>query len=413
MEAKVPDHKFSPPSGQGDVRSRHVAVIANTGWNLVRYRGELISALLERNWQVSAIADFSDEQMDGLRRLGARPIALNIDAAGLNPLRDLTYFVRLSRVLRQLRPDLAHFFTIKPVLYGAVAAKHSGIPGIVASITGGGALLRGGGKAWAARVVWPLLRAALAGRPQVIFQNAADMAWFIAKRTIAATQATCIAGSGVDTTTLAPDPDLPAEHRTRFVMASRMLWSKGVSDFVAAARLVRQDFPQASFVLFGGAKDEYGSKNPDFIERAWLEDLNREGILEWRGWTDPAEVESAMRSAAAVVLPSYYPEGIPRSLIEAASAGAPIITTDTPGCRDAVIDGVSGVLVPPRSPDSLAAAMAGLLRDPARIAAMGLRGRELAVTTFDAQAIVDQTLLVYEQALAGPAAQADAQPRSA
>ncbi|MGI9436192.1 MAG: glycosyltransferase family 4 protein [Geminicoccaceae bacterium] len=379
---------------------KHIALIANTGWNIVRYRGELMSALIERGWKVSAIAAFSEEQARQLRDIGAHPYPLHINAAGVNPFHDIAYFFRVLRILRRLQPDLVHAFTMKPVIYGAWAAKLAGIQCVVASITGGGMLLRGGGKAWIGRIVWPMISAALSGRTQTIFQNPDDLALFVDQRALRHSQATCIASSGVNTAALKPDPHLAATERTCFLMASRMLWSKGVGDFVAAARLVKRDFPEVSFVLYGGSREDYDSKNPDFIERAWLADLNREGIVTWRGRTDAGKVEAAMRSAAAVVLPSYYPEGVPRCLIEAASAGTPIITTDTPGCRDAVIDDVSGFLVPPKSPTQLAEAMATLLRDPTRIAAMGLKGRDIAVTTFDARLIVDRTISVYQPMLA-------------
>jgi glycosyltransferase involved in cell wall biosynthesis len=182
-----------------------------------------------------------------------------------------------------------------------------------------------------------------------------------------------------------------------------MLWSKGVGDFVAAARLVRRSHPQARFILFGGAQDDYGSKNPDFIDRPWLEALNAEGVVVWRGWTPPEIVEDAMRlAAAAVVLPSSYGEGVPRSLTEAAAAGVPIITTDTPGCRDTVLPGESGFLCRAGAPEELAAAMAELLRRPELVRAMGAAGRRLAVERFDQAHIVRQTLEVYAAALAAP-----------
>ena len=183
-------------------------------------------------------------------------------------------------------------------------------------------------------------------------------------------------------------------------MASRMLWSKGIADFAAAARLVRRSHPGTKFVLFGGAQDDYGSKNPDFIDRAWLETLNAEGIVSWRGWTPPEVVEAAMRKAVAVVLPSSYGEGLPRSLIEAAAAGVPIITTDTPGCRDAVVPDVSGLLCPANAPAEFAAAMVKLLSQPKLARMMGAAGRRLALERFDQTHIVAQTLRVYAAALA-------------
>src|SRR5918996_1673514 len=310
------------------MQRRHVVLVANTGWNIIRFRAELMTGLLDAGWTVSAVASFNGDHLDRLRRLGVRPIPVELDAAGRNPVRDLAYLGRLTYRIRQLRPDLVHLFTIKPVIWGTFAARLAGVPGIVASH-----------------------------------------------------RATLIAGSGIDTEALVPDLSRRPAERKAFVMASRMLWSKGVADFVAAARLVKQHHPAAQFVLFGGAREDYGSKNPDFIERSWLEALNREGAVEWCGWTDPVEVEAAMRAAAAVILPSYYREGVPRALIEAAAAGVPVITTDLPGCRDTVIDGGSGFLVPPRAPERLAAAMAELLLDPERIAAMGREARRLAGAT--------------------------------
>ena len=394
------------------MQRRHVVLVANTGWNIVRFRAELLSGLLEAGWTVSAIASFNGDQMDRLRRLGVRPIRIELDAAGRNPVRDLAYLGRLAYRIRHLSPDLVHLFTIKPVIWGTYAAKLAGVPGIVASLTGAG-ILRADSRPWLGRALRPLVRAALAGRPEIVFQNREDMRSFIAAEIVSADRATLIAGSGIDTTALVPDLDRPPAERKAFVMASRMLWSKGVADFAAAARLVKQVYPAARFVLFGGSREDYGSKNPDFIERSWLEALNREGVVEWCGWTDPIEVEGAMRAAAAVILPSYYAEGVPRALIEATAAGVPVITTDLPGCRDTVVDGRSGFLVPPRSPERLAAAMAALLRDPDRIAAMGREARRLAVATFDRRLIVDQTLAVYERALT-PARRTEAiRPRPA
>jgi glycosyltransferase involved in cell wall biosynthesis len=376
----------------------HVALVANTGWSMVRYRGELITGLLERGWRLSAIADFSDKDLAHLRRLGVAPVRLVVEAASQNPLRDLAYLTRLVRVLRELRPDLVHNFSVKPVIYGSLAAKLIGIHGIVNSVTGSG-MLRADEPGGLQRVLRVLYRLALRGRPVVIFQNRDDLELFVGAGLIERARTTHIAGSGVDTAALAPDWSIPPSGRTCFVMACRMLWSKGVADFVAAARMTRPRHPHASFVLFGGSAQDYGSKNPDFIPRAWLENLDREGVVAWRGFTDPAVVERAMRAAAAVVLPSSYAEGVPRTLIEAAAAGAPIITSDTPGCRDAVIDRVSGFLCPLSAPAELAAAMARLLEEPHLIIEMGRAGRALAVSRFDRGIVIEQTLRLYEEQL--------------
>jgi glycosyltransferase involved in cell wall biosynthesis len=299
---------------------RHVVLVANTGWNIVRFRGELIDALLAAGWTVSAIASFSEQHEARLRRVGVRPVHIDLDAAGRNPARDLAYLGRLTSCIRDLRPDVVHLFTIKPVIWGALAARFAGVPGIVASLTGAG-ILRADARPWLGRALRPLVRYALSGRPEIVFQNQDDMRAFIAAGMVDAARTSHIAGSGIDTEALLPDFSRAANERNTFVMASRMLWSKGVADFVAAARLVQGRHPNARFVLFGGAREDYGSKNPDFIARPWLDALNREGVVAWRGWTEPDEVEAAMRTAAAVVLPSYYAEGVPRTLLEALAAG--------------------------------------------------------------------------------------------
>jgi glycosyltransferase involved in cell wall biosynthesis len=376
---------------------RHVALVTNTGWSMVRYRGELIGGLLERGWQVSAIADFSDKDLAHLRRQGVAPVRLEVAAASQNPLNDLGYLARLVRTLRSLRPDLVHNFSVKPVIYGSLAAKLVGAPAIVNSVTGGG-MLRADERGALQRVLRLLYRLALRGRPVAIFQNRDDIELFVGAGLIERARTAYIAGSGVDIAALAPDCSIPPGGRTCFVMASRMLWSKGVADFVDAARMLKPRHPHASFVLFGGSAEDYGSKNPDFIPKSWLEDLNREGVVAWRGFTEPALVEEAMRSAAAVVLPSRS-EGVPRSLIEAAAAGAPIITTDTPGCRDAVIDRVSGFLCSLGAPAELAAAMARLLDEPQLIVEMGRAGRALAVSRFDRRIVIEETVKLYEEQL--------------
>ena len=276
---------------------RRIMLVANTGWNILRFRGPLIEALVAQGYEVVVVADFQPAHLAEARRLGARPFALPIDAAGLDPRADLGYAIRLHRLLRSVRPDVAHFFTIKPIVYGVPAAKLAGTRGIVAALTGSG-IVQAGRWAWLTPVVRGLLRLAFGGRTRAIFQNEADLAAFAGRRLVSADRAFLIAGSGIDTTRLAPEPEDGGTVRDTFLMASRMLWSKGVGDFVAAARLVRGSHPEARFVLFGGAQDDYGSKNPDFIDRAWLEALNVEGIVAWRGWTPPEVVEAAMRQAA-------------------------------------------------------------------------------------------------------------------
>jgi glycosyltransferase involved in cell wall biosynthesis len=387
---------------------RHVVLVTNTGWSMVHHRRELIAGLIKRAWRVTAIADFGNKDLADLRQQGVNPIGLEVEGSGRNPLKDLAYCRRLARLFRQLRPDIVHSFSIKPVIYGSLAAKRAGARGIVNAVTGGG-MLRADDRGDLQRLLRLLYRVALRGRPVTIFQNEDDLELFVGAGLIERARTASIAGSGVDTAALMPDFSIPPAERTCFVMACRMLWSKGVGDFIQAARTIKPRYPHASFALFGGSAEGYGSKNPDFIPRSWLEAVNREGIVMWHGRTEPHAVEQAMRRAAAVVLPSYYGEGVPRVLIEALSAGAPIITTDLPGCRDTVVPGRSGFLCRSRAPEEIADAMAKLLNDPALLIDMGRAGRTLAAE-FDSRKIVEQTIEVYEQVLAEAATRKHATP---
>ncbi len=378
----------------GSTQQRHIAVVTNTEWNLLRFRADLLRALVSKGWSVAAVSDLSESGSQMLRAWGVEPIRVSVASAGTNPAQDLRYLSALAGVYRRLRPDVVHHFSIKPVVWGSFAARIARVPVVVNGVTGLGSAYDSE-RRWLARVVRGLYRGALR-RGTVVLQNAEDRARLLRDIGLDPRRTEVVPGSGVDTDRLAPDPALRPEQRSEFIMVSRMLWAKGVREFVEAARRVARDRPAASFSLFGGCREDYGSKNADFVPREWLEAVDREGVVRWHGRTAPDVVERRMRGCAALVLPSSYPEGIPRTLLEAAAAGAPIITTDRPGCRDAVLPGVSGLLVPPRSAEALADAMRRLLDDPALRASMGARGRQLAVERFDSRRIVERLLSLYD-----------------
>jgi glycosyltransferase involved in cell wall biosynthesis len=350
--------------------------------------------LCAEGWQVAAIGDFSDTEAGTLRGWGVEPFPVKLDAAGTSLVRDARYISALLRLYRRVRPTVVHHFSIKPVVYGSLAARVAGVPHVVNSVTGLGTAYSSD-RRWLSLLVRGLYRLALGGRGVAVFQNGDDLERFVSSGLVRAERAVLVPGSGVDTQALTPETTLSDGRRNTFIMVSRMLWSKGVADFVDAARTVRQRCPDAKFLLIGGAREDYGSKNSDFVPRDWLEQVSREGVVDWLGWTPPGEVESWMRRSAAVVHPSYYPEGVPRSLIEAAAAGAPIVTTDTPGCRDTVQHGISGYLCPARCPDDLAEAMVRIIEDPDSIERMGREGRRLAVERFDEKIVLDKLLALY------------------
>jgi glycosyltransferase involved in cell wall biosynthesis len=218
---------------------------------------------------------------------------------------------------------------------------------------------------------------------------------------IAPERAFLIPGSGVDTEALKPDPAVPAEARDIVIMASRMLWSKGVREFVGAAEILKPRFPNIRFVIAGGLSGAYGMHDPDNVDEEWLRSAVARGFIEWPGHVAPAQVEDMFRHAAVVALPSFYPEGVPRCLIEGAAAGAPIVTTDMPGCRDIVIDGVSGRFCPAKSAQGTAEAIAAILGTPGAVASMGAQSRRLAVEIFDSRKVSEGFERVYSGASGG------------
>ena len=322
------------------------------------------------------------------------------DHKGQNPFNDLKYLYRLYRLYKIHQPDMVHHFTIKPVLYGSMAAKWAGVPVIVNTITGLGyafetknVLLR--------QYVLSLYRRALSGRPRVIFQNPDDRQLFIEKKLCEHKKASVILGSGVNTDLIKPgsDGDAIAEKGVTFLLISRMLWSKGIKEFVQAAGEVNARYTDTQFLMIGGHSGGGARGNPsDTVPLEWLEEVNAKGTVHWIGRVPFETVLRQLDESHVVVLPSYYPEGVPRTLIEAAAKQKAIVTTDMPGCRETVADGVNGFLVPPRSVTDLVKSMTAFIENPALIEKMGIESRKRAVRLFDEKSVVEQTFGVYRKA---------------
>lgn len=320
------------------------------------------------------------------------PLHLNRKSA--NPLQELKTFLSLLRVYRQLKPDLVHQFSIKPVLYGGIAARLAGLPAVVDTITGlGFVFIAAGWKAKLRRAAVTLAyRTALRLKNlRVIFENPDDRQLFFDNGLLQAEQAVLIRGAGVDTELFAFTPE-PATDTPLVVLAARMLWDKGVGEFVQAAESLRKAGVNACFVLVGDAD----AGNPKSISTAQLQQWQREGFVEW--WGERRDIATIFATANLVCLPSYR-EGLPKVLLEAASCGRAIVSTDVSGCREAVRHGDNGLLVPAREAEPLADALQQLIADPALRRNMGLRGRERAVAEFSADDVLRQTLMVYRELL--------------
>lgn len=345
---------------------------------VVTFRGELLRALVASGHQVLALAPEDNATVrQQLAAMGVEYRAAPIARTGLNPVRDLRTLLSLTRTMRRFRPGLAFCYGAKPVVYGSLAAWLARVPRRVAMITGIGSVL-GASHGTRRRVVSTLLktlyRVSLSRVQVVLFQNPDDERLFRDSHLTGHRQRVVrVNGSGVDLDHFAARP-LPEGPMT-FVMVGRLIKDKGVLEYVDAARIVRAARPECRFLLVGGT-----DTNPTSVSDGQVQGWVREGVIEYLGVL--VDVRPALESAHVFVLPSYG-EGMPRSVLEAMSVGRAIITTDVPGCRETVIEGENGHLVPPRDARALAAAMLGLAGSPERLAPMGARSRALATDRFD------------------------------
>ena len=319
---------------------------------------------------------------------------LSLSRSGMNPLTEVLVLARVVRLLRQLRPDLVHLVTPKPVIYGGIAARLTGVPGVVAAISGLGQVFSAHDLHTRAvrRLVTLAYRVALHRENlRVLFQNSTDRQTLTRIARLRDDQTVVLRGSGVDLRAYhyAPEPeDVPV-----VTFASRLLRPKGVYEFVAAAQQLRASGLVARFQLVGDIDRGNSSSVSDAEIAAW----RNGGTVEVLGYRK--DIAGILSGSNIVVLPSYYGEGLPRVLAEAAACGRAIVTTDMPGCRDAVEPGRTALLVPPRDPSALAAAIRTLVVDPTRRRAMGALGRTLAERDFAIEHIVAAHLEVYRNLL--------------
>jgi len=331
---------------------------------------------------------------------GLRLYPLTLSRSSVNPLRELATLRQITAIYRAERPDLVHHVALKPIIYGSLAAGTAGVPAVVNAFTGlGYVFIARGVKGAALRAVaGGLLKLALARvRARTILQNDDDAESLVNAGIVRRRDIVIIRGSGVDLALFPPTP--PPAGVPLVVLTARMLWDKGVGEFVAAARQLRSEGIQARFVLVGDADLE----NPAAVPEKTLAQWREAGDVEW--WGHRNDVPAILASCHIVCLPSYR-EGLPKTLLEAAAAGRPAVTTDVPGCRDIVQHEVTGLLVPPRDEVAVAAALRRLLGDAALRERCGAAARRLVESGFTQPHVARQTLALYAE-LGGLGQQAD------
>ena len=329
-----------------------------------------------------------------IRDVGVRLFPIQISRGALTPLADFQLLFSLIALYRRARPDIVHHVAMKPVLFGSLAAYVSGVPHVVNAMAGMGFVFSS--KSRKARWLRPFIHFAFrrllgAGKSHLIVQNPDDRDFFVRRFGLPAARVSLIAGSGVDIHRFQPAP-FPPHPPVVVTLVARMLEDKGVREFVDAMRRLRQ----SGFDIRGILVGEEDVQNPAHIPHDTLRGWEKESVIEW--WGRRENIPDIWAQSHIAVLPSYR-EGLPKSLLEAAACGRPIVATDVPGCREIVRPGYNGLLVRPRDSESLAAAIRRLAEDEQLRINMGKHGRRLVEQRFSNECVQEETLALYKRLL--------------
>ena len=379
LDVTLKPQKYSPK----------VLYVVTEDWYFRTHRLPIALAALKEGYEVVVATRLHDDA-SLFAKYGIRVRPFSISRRGMNPVQEMITAFRLAKLLRAERPDILHLVALKPILVGNIAARLAGVQHRVSEVAGMGSLFTGEqARSLLARLIrWLLSRLMQGG--SIIVQNKDDRL-FWKESGLPSQRLHLLPGVGVDTRKFTPSPEpsgLPV-----VLMASRLLWHKGVGEFVEASRLLKQWGVNARLVLVGTI--DVG--NPSAVSESQLQEWLKADLIEW--WGYQPQMESIYSKAHIVCLPSYYREGLPKVLLEAAACGRPIVATDVPGCREVVQHGKNGLLVPPRDPETLARALRVLIESPRLRQEMGARNRALAEQLFDHRLVVQQILSIYKEML--------------
>jgi len=363
-------------------------------WYFVSHRLPLALAAIKAGYDVVLVTNVS-EHAEGIQKAGIKLIGLDLDRGSINPFKDLLVLVRLIAIYRREKPNLVHHVAIKPIIYGSIAARLAGGVHIVNALTGMGYVFTS--DHLKTRLLRPFINFAFKGllngkRSRLIMQNEEDRSQLVNAGIVDIAKTKLIRGAGVDTKEFFFSTG-PASIPPQIILPARMLKDKGIREFVEAARILKDRGVHSRFILVGDTDPH----NPAAISAHQLALWKDEGCVELWSWR--YDMPEVLAKAHIVCLPSYR-EGLPKALLEAASSGRPIVTTDTIGCREIVRHDYNGLLVPVRSTVELADALQCLIEDPELRRKMGSRGREIAVNEFAIEKIVAETMALYEELLA-------------
>ncbi|MBI3547914.1 MAG: glycosyltransferase family 4 protein [Elusimicrobia bacterium] len=373
-----------------------IVFLSHLDFNLYRLRLPVMKALVERGWLVAAVCPpgrFSPL----FEKEGVRHVPYAIERGSMNPLKEAAVVSRLATVMTTLRPHLLHTFTMKPNIYGALAARWAGVPRVVASVTGLGSFYDRSADARVGvfrRMLDVLYRGALTKADRVIFYNEDDKAELIRLGVCPPRKAVIIHGSGVDVDRYRPAPRRTGEGPVVVSMMARLIIDKGIHEFLDAARILKERWMDRVVFQLGGEEDP---GNPWQADARRIETAVSKGAVRRLGFVD--DVPALMAGTDVFAFPSYYREGIPMAVLEAMSCGLAVVTTDSPGCRETIVDGESGLRVPPRDAAALTAALERLIGDAALRARLGDGARRRVEERFSSGKIIEAHLAVYRELL--------------
>jgi len=363
---------------------KKIVIVSNLSWNLYNFRLSLMNAMRDNGYEVIAVAA-RDRYTQKIIDAGFEFHEINMNVQGINPIEDLKTLFSFYKLFKQISPDVVCQYTIKPNVYGSLAATFLKIK-IINNTTGIGLLFSKGN--FLSKILKLLYIVSFRRVDRVFFQNSDDLDFFITNGLVKSSQCDLLPGSGVDIERFKPQ-DKEKSEKIKFLLVSRMIWEKGIAEYVKAAKEIKKIYPNVEFSILGFLD----VKNPSAITKSQMDQWVKEGNINYLGYSD--NVDEFIHDADCIVLPSYYPEGTPKVLLESGSCGKPIITTDTIGCRNVVDNGVNGYLCEPRSWEDLKIKIEMFLKlSYSDRLNMGRKSREKIIREFDDKIVINKYLEV-------------------
>lgn len=377
-------------------QNKKIVLIGTAASSVLGFRANLIKALLAQEYNVYAfVSEYTQAELDKIENLGAIPVTYDLKRGGLNPLEDIKVTYKLSQKIKQIAPDLVFSYFSKPVIFGTLAARIAKVPKVIGMLEGLGYTFtdqpeRLSKKTKVIKSLQVLLyKVALPQLDKLIFLNPDDPTDLLHKYKIKMKRVEVLGGIGLDLEDYTYQPVLNFERPINFIFVGRLLKEKGIYDFIAAAQIVKENYPQAKFTVLGAID----ASNLGALKKVELDKLISLQIVNYPGQVD--NVKKWIVDSDVFVLPSYR-EGVPLSTQEAMAIGRAVITTDVPGCRETVIDGVNGFLVDKWNPQALAEKMTYFIEDPEQVGIMGYESRKMAQKKFDATEVNKRLLAILD-----------------